>query len=198
MGDGTTERRGPIGGLLPLARFLLPVGGAAVLATVLAVGWFTQPDRYARGFAPPQPIRYSHAIHAGTMKIPCLYCHGGAERSRHAGIPAVETCMNCHRVTKTDSPEIKKLAAIYASGEPLPWNRVHSLPDHVFFDHRPHVTAGIACQTCHGEVQTMDVVSQQMSMRMGNCLGCHRDPSRALPANSRILRGPEQCNACHR
>jgi len=183
---------------LPLAKVVLPVGGAAILITVLAVGWFAQPDRYVRGFAPVQPIPYSHKLHAGDMKIPCLYCHAGAAKSRVAGIPAVSTCMNCHKVTLADRPAIRRLAALYESGEPLPWRRIHALPDHVYFDHRPHVAAGIACQTCHGEVQAMEVVEQSMSLRMGNCLGCHRDPHQALPAGSKIARGPEHCNACHR
>ncbi len=179
-------------------RYVLPIGAACLLTTVGAVAWFAQPDRYVRGYAPEQPIPYSHALHAGTMRIPCLYCHSGADRSRHAGIPAVETCMNCHRVTKTESPAIKELTALYTSGRPLEWVRVHTLPDYVFFDHRPHVNAGIACQTCHGEVQTMTVLTRRMSMRMGSCLGCHRDPRAALPAGSKIQRGPEHCNACHR
>jgi len=183
---------------LNYARFILPLAAVALLFTVLGVGWFTQPDRLARGYAPEQPIPYSHKLHAGTLKIPCLYCHSGALKSRLAGIPAVEKCMNCHRVTKTDSPSIRKLAAIYASGEPLKWSRIHALPDHVYFDHRPHVSAGILCQTCHGEVQQMEVVYQNISLRMGNCLGCHRDPHDALPADSKITRGPEHCNACHR
>lgn len=106
--------------------------------------------------------------------------------------------MNCHRVTKTDSPQIQELTRIYESGAPLLWERVHNLPDHVFFDHRPHVRAGIICQTCHGEIQEMEVVSQQMSLRMGNCLGCHREAHDALPPDSEIERGPEHCNACHR
>jgi hypothetical protein len=180
------------------ARFLLPVGALAVLCTMLIVGWFVQPDRFARGYAPGQPIPFSHRLHAGTMQIPCLYCHSGANRSRIAGVPAVETCMNCHRVTKLDSPAIRQLTALYQAGKPVQWQRIHHLPDHVFFDHRPHVNAGIACQTCHGEVQTMDVVSQRMSMRMGNCLGCHRDPHAALPAGSAIRKGAEQCGVCHR
>lgn len=180
------------------SRFILPVGMGAVIITVLGVGWYTQPDRFVRGYQPEQPIPYSHKLHAGVLKIPCLYCHSGALKSREAGIPAVEKCMNCHKVTKTDSPYIKKLAALYASGEPLKWQRVHALPDYVYFDHRPHVNAGILCQTCHGEVQTMDVVYQNMSMRMGNCLGCHRDPHDALPADSKIQRAPDHCNACHR
>lgn len=180
------------------ARFLLPAGGAALLVTVLGVGWYTQPDRYVRGYAPEQPIPYSHRLHAGVLKIPCQYCHSGALRSRLAGIPPVEKCMNCHRVTKTDSPHIQRLAALYEAGRPLAWARVHALPDHVYFDHRPHVSAGILCQTCHGEVQTMEVLSQEISLRMGNCLGCHRDAHDALPAGSNIAGGPEHCNACHR
>ena len=169
-----------------------------MLLTVLGVGWFTQPDRYARGYAPEQPIPYSHQLHAGTLRIPCLFCHTGATRSRMAGVPAVETCMNCHKVTKVDTESIKKLTAVFNSGEPMKWRRIHSLPDHVYFDHRPHVNGGILCQTCHGEIQEMPVVTQRMSMRMGNCLGCHRDAHDALPPDSKIVRGPENCNACHR
>jgi hypothetical protein len=106
--------------------------------------------------------------------------------------------MNCHLVTKTDSPSIQRLTAIYESGEPLEWKRIHALPDHVYFDHRPHVSAGVACQTCHGEIQALEVVSQRMSMRMGNCLGCHREAHAALPLDSEIDQGAEHCNACHR
>jgi hypothetical protein len=179
-------------------RVILPVGTASLLLTLTAVGWVTQPGRFVRGYAPEQPVAYSHRLHAGTMKIPCQYCHSNASRSRHAGVPAVETCMNCHRVTKTESASIQMLTAIYESGRSLKWKRIHALPDHVYFDHRPHVNAGIACQTCHGEIQTLDVVSQHMSMRMGNCLGCHRDAHAALPAQSEVERGAEYCNACHR
>jgi hypothetical protein len=106
--------------------------------------------------------------------------------------------MGCHKVTRTDSPAIRRLASIFEAGETLAWRRVHSLPSHVFFDHRPHVLAGVACQTCHGPVQEMPVMVQRMSMRMGNCLACHRDPRPALPAGSAIARAPENCNACHR
>jgi hypothetical protein len=180
------------------ARFWLPLGAAAVAATVVTVGWQTQADRFVRGYAPEQPIPFSHRLHAGLLKVPCEYCHAGVRRTRQAGVPPLDACMNCHKVTKTDQPVIQRLAALHGSEEAIVWRRVHALPDHVFFDHRPHVSAGLACQTCHGEVQTMDVVSQQMSMRMGNCLGCHRDPHAALPPNSAIKRAPQNCNACHR
>ena len=183
---------------LHYSRFILPSAVAAILLTVLAVGWYTQPDRFEIGYEPVQPIAYSHKLHAGTMQIPCLYCHSNAFKSRYATIPTVAKCMNCHNVTKTDSSPIKMIAATYSSGKPLKWQRIHSLPDYVYFDHRPHVSAGIICQTCHGEVQQMEVVSQHMSMRMGNCLGCHRDPLYALPADSKIKRGSEDCAVCHR
>jgi len=179
-------------------RRVLPVGTGAILLTVIAVGWVTQPDRFVRGYAPEQPIPFSHQLHAGTLKIQCQYCHTGVVKSRHAGIPAVETCMNCHRVTKKDAPAIHKLTQIYESGQPLGWKRVHALPDHVYFDHRPHVNGGVACQTCHGEIQTMPVVYQNMSMRMGNCLGCHRDAHEAVPPDSKITRAAEHCGVCHR
>jgi hypothetical protein len=184
--------------LLHYSRFIFPAGAIAVLLTVFSVGWYVQPDRFVRGYQPVQPIAFSHRLHPGDLRMPCLYCHSGALKSRVAGIPPVEKCMNCHKVTRTDRPEIIKLAKIYYSGLPMKWERIHSLPDHVFFDHRPHVNAGIVCQTCHGEVQTMNIVYQNMSMRMGNCLGCHRGPKDALPADSNIKMGPEHCYACHR
>ncbi len=183
---------------LSFAKYILPAGIVAVTATVLCVGWFTQPDRISRFYKPKQPIPYSHRLHAGTLRIPCLYCHGGALKSRHAGIPPVEKCMNCHQVTKTESPDIKLVSNVVATGAPMRWVRIHSLPNHVYFDHRPHSGSGIICQTCHGEIQTMDVVYQSMSMRMSNCLGCHRKPEDALPRQSTVIRGPEHCNACHR
>lgn len=181
-----------------LTRLVLPVGAVAVLSTVLSVGWLAQPDRFARGFAPAQPIPFSHELHAGTMKISCQYCHSGADKSRHAGIPSVETCMGCHKVTRTDRPAIQALTKAFNENQPVEWKRVHTLPNHVFFDHRPHVNAGLACQTCHGEVQKMKVVERQMNMRMGACLDCHRDPHAALPKGSKITRGAEHCAACHR
>ncbi|OGS38499.1 MAG: hypothetical protein A2506_10775 [Elusimicrobia bacterium RIFOXYD12_FULL_66_9] len=185
----------------PLVRILLVIGVVAIATTVGLVGWFTQPARFARGYAPSQPIAFSHRLHAGDMSIDCLYCHSGArpeQNTRNAGVPSVETCMNCHRVTRTDRPDIQRLTKIHQNDEKLEWNRVHTLPDHVYFDHRPHVRAGIVCQTCHGPVQTMDVLTRRMSMRMSNCLGCHRAPKEALPAGSAIKRGPEECSACHR
>jgi hypothetical protein len=98
---------------LNYSRFILPAGASAVLMTVICVGWYTQPDRFVRGYKPEQPIAFSHQLHPGILRIPCLYCHSGALKSRVAGIPTAEKCMNCHKVTKVDRPEIKKIVAAY-------------------------------------------------------------------------------------
>jgi hypothetical protein len=170
----------------------------AVLSTLLAVGYAAEPDRFAVGRAPVQPIPFSHRLHAGDNQIPCLYCHTGATRSRHAGVPAVQTCMNCHQVTRTDRTSIRQLSRIYQNHQTLTWKRVYSLPDHVFFDHRPHVRVGIACQTCHGEVENMERLSRERSLRMGQCLACHRDAHTAVPPGSQVVGGATHCFACHR
>jgi len=124
-------------------------------------------------------------------------------------VPAVEACFKCHEVTKTESPYIQYLKKVYEAGESFPWMRVHDLPDYVYFDHRPHVALGIACQECHGPVESMEVVEQVMNLRMGSCLECHRGEREwATPVPetredmvqvaSGLPTGPTTCNACHR
>lgn len=122
----------------------------------------------------PQPIDFSHKIHAGDHKINCLYCHFGAERSRHAGIPPANVCLNCHSQIKIDSHEIKKIREAVEKKEPLVWRKRHFLPDHVYFNHSAHVKAGVSCQTCHGAVETMNKPSVR-NIRMGWCVNCHRE-----------------------
>lgn len=147
-------------------------GAALALALLLPLA-ACEPNN--QGYAPTQPIAYSHAVHAGGMKIPCGYCHTGAERGRFAGIPAAQVCMNCHSQVLKDHPEIAKVKKALATGEPIRWARVHELPDHVTFEHRIHVTVGrIACQTCHGPIQEMGRVEQFAPLTMGWCLECHR------------------------
>jgi mono/diheme cytochrome c family protein len=148
-----------------------------------------------KGYAPVQPINYSHELHAGTYKINCLYCHSGADKGKQASIPSASTCMNCHmHVTAKDiyngslSPEIAKIYnAVGWDAEkraydptkkqtPIKWVRIHNLPDHAYFNHAQHVKIGkVECQACHGPVETMKVVSQQRSLQMGWCINCHRE-----------------------
>lgn len=142
-----------------------------------------------QGYAPEQPIPFSHKIHAGKFSIPCLYCHISAEKSRHATVPPVNVCMNCHRFVKTDSPFIQKVTEHYKTGKPIPWIKVHDLTDFTYFNHRRHIAKGVKCQECHGEVQEMDRVKQNAPLTMGWCVNCHRQPQYNAPTN---------CDTCHR
>lgn len=143
-----------------------------------------------QGYAPEQPIKFSHKIHAGDNKINCQYCHTGVEKSRHAVIPSANVCMNCHKNIQ-EGPEYgtKEIGKIYAAldynpetqqygnnPKPIKWIRVHSLPDHAFFSHAQHVKVGkIECAQCHGPVDSMAVVSQYSPLTMGWCINCHRE-----------------------
>lgn len=128
-----------------------------------------------QGYEPVQPVAYSHQVHAGKFQIDCLYCHYAAERGRHAGIPPISVCMNCHSQVKLDSPEIVKLQQAMDEGKPIAWVKVHRFPDHTFFDHARHVRdAGLRCQQCHGPIETMDRVRRAEPLNMGFCLDCHR------------------------
>ncbi len=141
-------------------------------ATVALTQSFSVQLGSARG--PVQPIPFPHDIHAGKLKMDCLYCHYGAEKSPVANIPPVGTCMGCHTMAVTDRPGVQKLTGYWERGEAIPWVEVYRLPDHVKFNHVRHVKAGITCQTCHGPVQTMKVVYQYPSLKMGWCVQCHR------------------------
>lgn len=208
-----------------------------LLATGLALGLLSLAPRlaglrlpgYHQGFEPAQPVAYSHRLHAGELEIACQYCHAGAERSRHAGIPAASVCMNCHRFVSAPrsavraeelaaekegraprpvvSPEIAKIYRALGLDErlqreaalplePIAWVRVHEVPDFVAFDHRPHVAAGVACQRCHGPVETMERVRQVESLSMGWCLDCHRTGVAAASGAGRITASTD-CAVCH-
>jgi len=150
-----------------------------------------------KGYAPTQPISFSHKLHAGDMKLDCKYCHIGVEESKSATIPSTNICMNCHKgVQKAStaegddiSPEIAKIykaldynpekigaEAFGSNPKPIRWVRIHNLPDHAYFNHSQHVkVAGLACQTCHGPIEKMEVVQQWSSLQMGWCIDCHRN-----------------------
>ncbi|GAB3963037.1 c-type cytochrome [Spirosoma harenae] len=128
-----------------------------------------------QGYAPKQPIAYSHKLHAGQYKIDCNYCHTGAQKGKNATIPAANICMNCHGVIKKESPEIQKIYKAIEENRPIEWIRVHNLPDLAYFNHAQHANVGnVACQTCHGEIEKMEVVEARSSLTMGWCIDCHR------------------------
>lgn len=131
-------------------------------------------------YQPDQPIKFSHKIHAGDNKIQCLYCHFNAEQSKFAGIPPANVCMNCHLIIREGSKsgkfEINKIYTALDDNKPIPWVKVHNLPDFVFFSHAQHVFAGkIDCAKCHGDVANMDQIEQMSDLSMGWCVNCHRE-----------------------
>ncbi len=156
--------------------------------------------RTQKGYKPEQPIKFSHKLHAGDNEIACQYCHSSVEKSRHAGIPSVNICMNCHKGIQT-GPQYKEkeIAKIYeAAGfdpktalyddskqNPLKWIKVHNLPDHVYFNHSQHVVVGkIECTTCHGNVKEMTVAEQKSPLTMKWCIECHRKTEVAMQGNA--------------
>lgn len=151
---------------------------------------FGMPEK-ARGHKPEQPIKFSHVLHVQNNKMECQYCHWSVSKAAYAAIPEVETCIGCHGGRNgnilPDSPEIKKLKDYYERGEPIPWVKVHVMPDHVKFNHKRHVKAGVGCQECHGQVPNMQVVERVSSMKMGWCLDCHRQKGTSI-----------DCATCHR
>ncbi len=136
---------------------------------------------HSKDYQPSQPIKFSHELHAGINQINCLYCHSSAEKSKVAGIPSVNTCMNCHKGVQAGqsdegTAEIAKLLEHYNNNKPIEWTKIHNLPDHVYFNHAQHVAVGkIECQTCHGQIQEMEEVYQFSSLSMGWCINCHRE-----------------------
>lgn len=134
----------------------------------------------SEGYAPDQPIKFSHKVHAGDNKIDCLYCHHTAEQSKSAGIPAMNLCMNCHVLiregTNSGKFEIAKIVDAVENKTPIEWVRLHNLPDHVFFSHAIHVgSAKLDCQKCHGPVEEMHLMKQNSDLSMGWCVNCHRE-----------------------
>lgn len=173
---------------------VLPGLGALAAAAVLLSGW--QGATSARGEwgyhgasspqgrQPVQPINFPHPVHVKTLGMNCIYCHFSANKSMDPGLPAVSTCMGCHTVIGPDrpksetgparkSPEIAKLQKYWMDKRPVPWVRIHRVPDYVQFPHMRHVDAGVACQSCHGDVQNMQRVYQYASLNMGWCVNCH-------------------------
>ncbi|RFS16491.1 c-type cytochrome [Emticicia sp. C21] len=128
-----------------------------------------------QGYAPKQPISFSHKLHAGEMKINCAYCHTGVYKGKQSGIPSANICMNCHNTIKRESPEIQKIYTAIETNKPIEWVRVHNLPDLAYFNHAQHTNVGgLECKDCHGDIEKMEVVQQRSTLTMGWCVDCHR------------------------
>ena len=133
-----------------------------------------------------QPIDFSHAHHVAEIGVDCQFCHAYARRGPVAGIPSVQRCVGCHRVVLSEQPEILKVLEYWENEEPIPWVRVHDLPDYVRFAHKPHLRAGVGCADCHGNVEEMQAAVQVESLSMGWCLSCHKERD-----------ATRDCLACH-
>jgi hypothetical protein len=139
------------------------------------------------GVAREQPVPFSHRHHAGELGIDCRYCHGSVERAATAGVPPTQTCMSCHSQIWADSPVLEPVRASWRSDRSLEWIKVYDLPDFVVFDHSIHVHKGVACVTCHGRVDRMNLTWQEPSLQMEWCLDCHRRPERYVRPRAEVF-----------
>ncbi len=193
------------------------------------IGWafsalLRSPYATRQGVILNQPVPFSHQHHVAGLGIDCRYCHTSVETSSFAGIPTTETCMNCHKQIWTNAELLEPVRSSYANNTPIEWNRVHDLPDFVYFNHSVHVAKGIGCASCHGQVDRMPLMYQEASLQMEWCLDCHRDPGKhvrpreevfnlnwqppADPADEKALRATlvkdyniqslTSCSTCHR
>ena len=158
---------------LQIAIFLLVLGGVAAAG----ITYYATPAYLRVGYQPVQPVPFEHSLHAGQLGIDCRYCHTSVEKSATSSVPAAQTCLNCHSIIKTTSPLLEVVRQSYATGEPVPWVRIHQNPDYVYFNHSVHVNRGVSCVECHGKVNEMPTVYQDKPHSMSWCLDCHRNPA---------------------
>jgi hypothetical protein len=192
-----------------------------VILIIAGVWYYGSPWYTDVGYAPVQPVPYSHKFHVSELGLDCRYCHVGVEVSPVAMIPPTQTCMNCHAMILADSPKLAPIRASWESGRPVPWVRIHKVPDYAYFDHSAHLRVGVGCESCHGNIAEMEEVFLAEPLSMGWCLECHRNPEPHLrpvedvtvmgwtppedqAARAAVIRTelditpPETCSGCHR
>ncbi|MBI5864726.1 MAG: cytochrome c3 family protein [Planctomycetes bacterium] len=208
-------------------RVVAAIGGVGVAVYAGAVITFGfSPQATDIGYAPVQPVPYSHALHAGKLGIDCRYCHTSVETAANANVPSAQICMGCHSNVTLPEDRRSRIALVeqsFKEGKPaIEWVRVHDLPDYAYFNHSAHVRRGVGCVSCHGRVDAMDVVYQSQPLSMQWCLDCHRHPEKHLrpldqitnmswapPGGDQVAYGLElkkqygihpsqDCSTCHR
>lgn len=188
-------------------------------SVVFGVWYFFSPEFTNVGYAPEQPVPFSHQQHVGEIGLDCQYCHTQVFDTEHANIPATQTCMNCHTQIATDSENLAPVRESWESGNPIEWTKVHNLPDYAVFDHSSHVNVGVGCESCHGRVDQMETVFQAEPLSMSWCIDCHREPEKHVRPVSEVttmgyeaedqldvgrelvakhnIRAPQYCQGCH-
>jgi len=188
MTEGSDPKGGPI--FPPWFDKVVKIGGAFALLGAVWYGaifvYAASPRTLNVGYQPEQPVKFSHATHAGKLGMDCRYCHNTVERTAKANLPPTDTCMNCHAAVLKDDELLVGVQESHATGKPIKWIRVHSLGDYAYFNHRAHVMRGVGCVTCHGRIDKMEVVTQEEPLSMGWCLDCHRAPEKNLRPQDQI------------
>jgi hypothetical protein len=198
------------------------IASSIVVVAVIGFFWYYGSPKFTDvGYRPHQPIPYSHKLHADDLGLDCRYCHSTVEESPHANIPPTKTCMNCHQLILPESEKLLPVRESWSTRKPIEWVRVHKLPDYAYFNHSVHLSAGVGCLSCHGNVAEMVEVRQVAPLSMGWCLDCHRNPEPSLrpreeltnmkwtPADDhdefarqvieeKNIKPPVDCSGCHR
>ena len=171
------------------------VAKASIVIGLLTAGGFVaglthlnrSPYINRMGEAREQPVPFSHKHHVAGLGIDCRYCHTSVEVSASAGLPATEVCMSCHSQIWADAPMLEPVRASFRNDQSLIWNRVHDLPQFVYFNHSIHVAKGVGCQTCHGQVDQMPLAMSVRTLQMEWCLDCHRQPERYVRPRDQVF-----------
>ena len=178
-------------------RVFIGIAGLVVMSLVSAWQYYHSPYRNGVGIAVTQPIQFSHRHHAGELKLDCRYCHTSVENDAFAGVPDAHTCLTCHSQIFTDTAMLQPLVQSASQHTPLRWNRVNNVPDFVFFNHSAHISHGIDCAACHGDVADMPLVAKAESLDMRWCLECHRDVQTAGGVHDPRRTHLTDCSTCH-
>lgn len=173
-----------------IARLSILAGVPLLLILASAAWWYYSRSDWVRdvGIEVAQPGGgYNHQLHVSGFRLDCRYCHTSVEVTAAATIPPTETCMGCHSQILTTSPKLEFVRNSYANNTPIEWNRVHDLPDFVYFNHSIHVNKGVGCATCHGRIDQMAVVAKAEPMYMSWCLDCHRAPEKFIRPREEVF-----------